>query len=143
MTITTDYTHVIAQPGKLFSIDAINPATGRTYIAGETLAEVQLRYPGAELVPWQELSERRRTLALTPPVEIDRDRWWYLLEVLPPEDWTHRGGAETFKLSERTTDDITLCCVRIGKRYFSCQRPDSTTHEALVQLVLAAFPDAR
>lgn len=141
--ISMDFTHVVSEPGALHCIDGIDPTTGLTQVLGETLEQVRLRYPAAIVEPWEEPGKRRRAASLSGPVETDDERWAYLLEVMPPVAWTARSGAETFKLSELTTDDITCCCIRIGRRYWTCQQPISTTHDALVQLVLDAFPGAR
>lgn len=140
--MNTDFTHVFALPGALHCIDAVHPETGLTLVHRQTLAEVQARHPGAELVPWEVMGQRRRAHYTQGPAEITKERWWYLLEVLPPMNWRNRGHTESFMLSEFDTDDITCCCVRIGTRYWSCHQPDSTTHDQLVQLVRAAFPDA-
>lgn len=138
--MNTDFTHVIALPGALHCIDCVHPETGRTFIHGQTLEEVQERHPGAELVPWEIVSQRRRAHYIKGPEEITAERWLELLEVLPPMNWRNRSAAETFMLCEFDTDDITCCCIRIGDRYWACHQPASTTHDELVALVRAAFP---
>ena len=138
-----NYTHVVAVPGAPNVIDCIDPTTGRTIYTKETPEQVALRRPGAVLMPVEAFRAALHAAYQTEPEEITEEQWWYLLEVLPPVAWTNRSGAESFKVCERTVDDITACCVRIGGRYFSMQRPITSTHDELAELVLAKFPEAR
>ncbi len=36
----------------------------------------------------------------TPMKEISEDRWWEMLEVLPPEKWITLGSVEIFRMME-------------------------------------------
>ena len=45
-----NYTHAFAVPGEDSIIDCINPNTGNSCINGETLEQIRLRYPKAEIV---------------------------------------------------------------------------------------------
>jgi len=72
-------------------------------------------------------------LHVTAPQEIDADTFMKTLEVLPPNDWQRNGNTESFKLCERLIGDISLICVRIGKRYFSFHDHSSKSHEASVK----------
>lgn len=136
-----NYTHVFAVPGRGSCIDFQHPDTGRSAMFGQSLAEVRDREPGAQLMTVEEFRAAARAAFTKPPVEIDEERFTYLLEVLPPRGWVRRLDAESFKMSEFTCNDITCCAVRIGRRYFSTERTYTTTHDELVQIVLAAFPD--
>jgi len=46
----SDCKQAFAEPGKSNLIDLINPLTGRSCIENETLEQIQVRYPGAEIV---------------------------------------------------------------------------------------------
>jgi hypothetical protein len=70
-----------------------------------------------------------------PPVEIDEARWWDMLEVLPPIQWTNRGSAESFFMSERLTGELRACFVKIGKRYFEFTT-EKIPHEEAVRIVM-------
>jgi hypothetical protein len=55
------------------------------------------------------------------PVEITRERWWEMLECLPPCRWIRRAGVELFFVSERLSGDIVAHFVQIGERFFEIQ----------------------
>jgi hypothetical protein len=137
-----NYSHVVAVPGARHCVDFINPETGRTFINGDTPEQCAQRHPGAVMMPVAQYEAQQmahRESLMTDPEEIDADRWWYLLEVLPPLDWRGGLGTESFKMSEFQTMDLTTCAVRVGSRYFTALRPVATTHEQLVALVCSLF----
>jgi hypothetical protein len=70
-----------------------------------------------------------------PPHEIDEDRFWDLLTVLMPADWTQKKDTESFRLIECQTEDLYTWCARIGDRYFEMICPKKTTHAKIIKLV--------
>jgi len=140
-----DCSHLMAVPGQTFCIDVINPETGRTWIQGQTPEEVQARCPGAQLMTCAAFDASRGTALaarfLRPPVEINEERWFDMLEVLPPEDWHRGAGSESFKMCERTDGEWTGCFVRIGVRYWELTRKASTPHAELVDMVRKHLAD--
>lgn len=130
-------THAFVVPGQEWPIDGQDPETGLSCVQGETLEQIQFRYPGAVVMSYAEW-QAQRPPATTAPVQITADQWMEWLCVLPPLDWVRRSGAESFKLCEFTRDDVTLCCVRIGNQYWSMQQRASTSHDALCRLCLDA-----
>jgi hypothetical protein len=70
-----------------------------------------------------------------PPKEITKQRFWELLEVLMPADWTQAGSTESFRVIECQTDDLYTWCARIGERYFEMVCPKKTTHNQIIKLV--------
>ena len=76
-----------------------------------------------EVVDGQTAWERQSASYITEPVEITAERFEDLLEVLPPQHWHSAANFESFQLMEKTINDVTLTCVRIGRgdwaRYFS------------------------
>ena len=109
------------QPGKPGIIDAINPDTGLGLYGKHTLAETRVEYPGAEIGDFDTVVNQQDAYWRKPPVEITRERFWEMLEVLPPEDWRSNGDHETFKLMEYTSGNITAIFCRIGERYWEMQ----------------------
>jgi hypothetical protein len=73
-----------------------------------------------------------------PPKEITRQRFWELLEVLMPADWTQAGTTESFRVIECQTDDLYTWCARVGERYFEMILPKKTTHAHIIKLVMEA-----
>ncbi len=47
--------------------------------------------------------------------EIIEDEYYFYLEVLPPIFHTRKG----FMLSERYTDNVTRCVIKVGGKYFT------------------------
>jgi hypothetical protein len=68
------------------------------------------------------------------PKEVDAERWWDMLEVLPPSRWTRAGGTESFHVCEYLSGNFVSWFVRIGERYFELQDVDTMKHGELVAL---------
>ena len=76
-----------------------------------------------------------------PAHPIDEDRFWYLLEVLPPADWTRLRGSETFRVIECETANLYTWCARIGNCFFELIAPIGLTHEEILSRVFADNPE--
>jgi hypothetical protein len=92
-TLTTDFTHVYAEPGSSSIIDAINPRTGLTVICGDTAEQVQARYPNARMVAWadwqaEQVAKQQAPIAWEPSTS---KQYHDMLNCLPPQRWI--GGA--------------------------------------------------
>lgn len=127
---------VIYKQGELSIIDTINSKTGRGTYSKKTIEEIRIRYPGAELVPFDYAIDcinesAKDRYKLLEPVEIDKDRFWEMLECLPPEQWQKSELGESFKMSERTFADITACFVKKDNRYYEVNARINTPHETL------------
>ena len=73
------------------------------------------------------------------PKQITEERFWYLLEVLPPCKWTRLHGSESFYVSEAETEDLHTWCLRIAGGYFELVAPKSLTHEQIIARVVPEF----
>jgi hypothetical protein len=71
----------------------------------------------------------------TPPQRVTKERFWFLLECLPPLKWVRERGAESFAILEPDIANLHTHCVRIGERYYEFLCPISTTHRDLVEIV--------
>ena len=69
------------------------------------------------------------------PHEIDEARFWDLLTVLMPADWTQKKDTESFRLIECQTEDLYTWCARVGDRYYEMICPKKTTHAKIMKLV--------
>ncbi len=105
---------------------------GRTSIYGETLEQVEERYPNVKIMTSDEFQTLHEATCCSDPVEITKDKFIEMLEVLPPMKWRSGGGAESFMLSEFTTGRITGIYCRIGKRYYSFLGICTLTHDEIV-----------
>ena len=54
----------------------------------------------------------------TAPHVIDRDRFYYMLEVLPPCRWNRGAFIEFFHVSERLTENLVSWFARVDGRYY-------------------------
>jgi hypothetical protein len=90
-----------------------------TAIKGETLDQVRIRYPEAEIGEWDVVYQAVENSCKTEPQEITEAQFIYALEVLPPVCWKTAKGVESFKMSERFYGNVTAIYARLGKRYFT------------------------
>lgn len=85
----TDCTECFAVRGQCSIIDVIHPGTGRSWIENETLEEIRQRYPGAEVMNFNDFCREKADRQNTPIewVEITEEQYEYALNVLPPMDY--------------------------------------------------------
>jgi len=76
---------------------------------------------------------------IKPWIEIDKDNWWEMLEVLPPENWINRVGFEAFRIMEYDTSNITGHYFRIGKRYFTAHRRNTQDYISMLKEIEKQF----
>lgn len=74
------------------------------------------------------------------PVEVTEERFWEMLEVLPPCKWTRLHGSESFYISEAETMNLHTWLVRIGTNHYELVAPNNLTHEEILARVFARFP---
>lgn len=60
--------------------------------------------------------------------EISEDRFYEMLNILPPAGWKTDSDGESFKMCEYTSGRITAIFVRIGERYVTLSDRMSTPH---------------
>jgi hypothetical protein len=69
------------------------------------------------------------------PRRVDEARWWEMLEVLPPANWTRGDAFECFRVIEAQTADLYTWLVRIGARddaeYWEMIAPRSESPDGL------------
>ena len=131
------------QEGKLGAIDVciLDGGTLRSQIQRETLEEIRLRYPGAEVGDLDTLARKYEEAMRSPPTEITRARFHEMLEVLPPMKWHQRAEFESFMVSELVYASIANIYVRVKGRYFTLADHLTLTPEEIEAAVLKAFPD--
>jgi len=104
---------------------------------GKTLEEYQFDHEGpVEVLDWEEATAIHRSKYLTPPKQVTQERFWEMLEVLPPCKWNHSKSAESFFVSERITLDLVSWFVRLGDEYWELIASDKLNHDDVVNLVL-------
>jgi len=124
------------EPGSTHIIDTINSDTGLSSICGESLEQVRQRCPKAEIWDFEQACEQIQSITyattITAPVEVTEERWWEMLNVLPPMRWRGGGDTESFMICEATTLDLHSIFCRIGDRYFELVNKRTMTHEEIV-----------
>ncbi len=131
MNANTPVFYVPGRPG-ILALAIERDGVLRSEFGNETLEQMCARYPGAALGELGPVSEQSESFYRSAPVEITRERFIEMLEVLPPVGWVHAGDAETFKLSERTSGNITPIFCRIGERHFELSDSIFMKHDAIV-----------
>jgi hypothetical protein len=63
------------------------------------------------------LAEYNQSL-ISEPKEITRERYWEMLEILPPCKWTKGLAWESFHISERLTNNLVSWFVNDGDKYY-------------------------
>ena len=128
-----------AVPGGNSMIDVISPETGLSQVKGETLEQISVRYPGAQIMRIDDWCKSRAVAQDTPVVWIEctEERYYEMLEVLPPAFQSSRGflvgeamdhhavtGRPRFSaFTERTTKGDGWS----ETRYFEASRPMTVT----------------
>lgn len=105
--------------------------------SGETLVQIQHRYPDAELADGLSAERSLEDQFTSEVAEIDADTFYERLEVLPPIGWTNCGDAESFKLGEPIYGTVHAVCCRMGARYFGFNDRRTLSHDAIVTKVQA------
>lgn len=141
-----DYAECYYQPGKPGIIDialAIGDGTHRGLYGGETLAEVQMRYPGAAVGNLDAVVEASRKMFERAPKRVTESRFLEMLNVLPPENWVRGNGCESFKMCEYEYDNVTTIFARIGGEYYEMAGRASMPHHEIVEAckLLGCLPE--
>lgn len=116
-----------AVPGEDSLIDCINPDTGRSWINDETLEQIRLRYPLAEVMKIDDFCAAKAAKQDSPVEwsETTAENYNDMLEVLPPALW-ERGG---FLVGEPWDHHATngqprfAAFVQRGGKYYEASRP--------------------
>ena len=128
-------THCFYVPGECSLIDAAT-IDNRGMYSGETLEEIRKRHPKVELVDYDKACELIKTTIQAKyvhgPIEITKERFEEMLNVLPPVAWKHGYDGQSFKMMERTIDNITSIFCEVGGRYFELSDDIHKTHEWIV-----------
>lgn len=113
------------------------------YSDGQTLAEYQLeRGFKAQILSGPELDlliEAHENSLKSLPTKITRERYWEMLEILPPCRWTMAGMWEVFHVSERLTGHLVSWFAHGRLRgldhYYEFTQSDDIALEALRELI--------
>lgn len=116
---------------------AVQDEDGNRYSSQFKIPESDLLAEGYELVHADEMIRRSEAYYTSDVVEIDEDRWWEALEVLPPGDWVRTGESESFYCIEFLSGRVTAHYVRIGEKYY-CYNAPLEDHTDRIKRVMAS-----
>ena len=92
------------------------------------------------ILPVDDAWQRYENQFKSAPVEITRERFHEMLNILPPVAWSYGDPSfESFKMSEHTAGSITAIFVRIHDRYFELSDTCTLRHRECVSRVLNKF----
>lgn len=136
-------TQCFVQPDTFTIIDTVHPITGKSVCYGDTLEQVQARYPGAIIGDFEEWCLKKEQSFLTEPMEIDRDRYDEMLNVLPPKRWVQERGPygyeSSFEMIEHQSGRVTSFYMAIHGRHFTYDGISGTPHAQKIQLCVDKF----
>ncbi|MCR9254744.1 MAG: hypothetical protein NXI16_01460 [Alphaproteobacteria bacterium] len=130
------------QPFRGFATSYTTPNGTVAYSGGLTVEE----YIAESQDPIEVLTDEQFTDKLnayhqsliTRPEEITEERWFDLLECLPPARWHRHRGVEMFHMSERITDNIVQWCAKLNGKFYGWQDRDDEESETLAAKVVNA-----
>lgn len=99
----------------------------------ETIEQLATKYPGVEIMDFDEFAAFKERALSSQPKEITEERYMEMLCVLPPEDHVVGIGDESFKCCERLSGRITSIYCRLGSRFFTFDDVYTLTHEEIVR----------
>lgn len=110
------------------AVDELIDGVGR--YSGKSLAELSKEYGELKEMTMDAAYQLKTSMLMTCPKEITKERYWHMLEVLPPCRWVNNGTTESFFVSEAYSLDLHSVYVRIGQRYYEMLRPVSSESHA-------------
>jgi hypothetical protein len=135
----------------LYSIAVMCEGEYRTQYDKETLADLRAQgRTSMELLPFDDacklIDDAQMAAYCHAPVEITKQKFWEMLEVLPPCKWTRKRlecwsdslSTEAFYVSEPLAADIHAWHVRIGGRYWSLNRSRTRSPDSIIAEVATA-----
>lgn len=135
----------IADHGNPRSIDGVyldNEGVHRGLYSGETLEEIGRRYANPRLTTFDEFTEAHDAAYRSEPKEITEDRFYEMLNVLPPLGYAHSNGAESFKMCEMLSGAMTDVFARVGNRFWSFVDKRSIPHDEIIRKCVKAMEEA-
>lgn len=67
---------------------------------------------------WEEFEKAQHDYYMKPLTEITEERFYDMLNVLPPHNWSRGERFEFFTMSERLVGSLTSMFVRLGNSYY-------------------------
>jgi hypothetical protein len=120
------------------SVVALHDPTTDCSSLGKTFSQLVEQYGPLEILSIDEARALIDAKEITAPNEIDGGKFFEMLAVVPPNHWQHSTGSETFQLTGKCSEGISLTLCRIGGRYFQWNDISGKSHDDLVATAEAA-----
>jgi predicted CoA-binding protein len=72
-------------------------------------------------------------------IQITKERWYAMLEVLPPEKWETVDGVEIFRLEEYTIGNITGHYAKYRKTYWYALKANTYQYSSIASEVKESY----
>ncbi len=109
-------------------IDIVRDGAGET--DQQAIDRLRAEYGTAlTALPASEAQQRYEARFKSPVREVSAEDFNDALNVLPPQDWVHARGGQSFKISERIAGSVTAIYVSLQGRYFHFDDHIRTPHE--------------
>ncbi len=120
-------------PGQPGIIDYVHPKTGHAAFSGDTLKELEARYPSIKLGSFEKCVEWSENYHRKPVTHSTEAQFWEMLEVLPPEDWHRYPEEESFKMMEYISGSITSIYACVDSSYYRLADSYTLPHTEIVK----------
>tara|TARA_R110002072_G_scaffold273239_5_gene433970 strand:- start:7581 stop:7997 length:417 start_codon:yes stop_codon:yes gene_type:complete len=123
------------QPFRGYTLSYLNPDGTVAYTDGLTVEEYAARKGITCRVidddTLDDLVREHHKSLITKPRRIPSERWWDMLEILPPCRWHVVGSFEVFHVSERLTGNLVSWFANRGSDYFEFVDRDNLTDDEI------------
>ena len=129
------------EPFRGHAQSVVNPNGTVAYSNGQTLEEYRATcgFPVRVLSSdeFDKMLDSFHNTLKTRPERITKERFWEMLEILPPCRWHNAGGFEFFHVSERHTGNLVSWFAHQGNHYWEFVDEASIPDAKLVELLSA------
>lgn len=143
MTITLKEP-VFYVPGCAWIIDQAALVAGEylSFYQRKTLEQMATQYPGVQLVEMDDAIAQSQEAVRLPVSEITQEQFDDALGCMPPQQWHHSDGAESFKCCEHYSGNITSIYARVGVRFFHMRDHFKLPHAEIISRCNASIQEA-
>lgn len=114
----------------------------RLQYSRETVADFMTANPDAKLMTLDDAVDLIQAEQIkrfcTGIKEITAERFWEMLEVLPPAKWRNDGNMEIFHNPEHIVADLVDWFIRVNDRYFTVCLNSTTDRQLILSMAAAA-----
>lgn len=129
--------------GETGAIDKIDPFTGRGIYSKKNIDELRLKYPNVCILTYEQVNDQidealKEKYPLLDAKEITEEKYYEMLECLPPMQYKTGAKAITFKLEEMTCGNITsgFLHLKSNDKYYQMNVRYKTTHDEMVNATI-------